>query len=197
MAFSGLQDGKCVPFDEKWNIFGHVGNSLYLMTRYCHGVVSCVPLYVHRFRFLQPHFLFDSERFNIACTDPSQFATVGDKLRYYRYRNGLLQRDVADHAGIERTTYTDYEDNVRDYYPLDVLARIADLLEVDISALLDDYNSFLYYGQAQQVRAARQGMGLTQAAFAAVYGVQTPTVKRWEQCKIRMSKVMWEKVFKS
>lgn len=73
-------------------------------------------------------------------------------------------------------------------YPLDKLAKVAELLEVDISDLLDDYNAFLYRGQAGQVKALRIQMKLTQKAFAELFGVQITTVKRWEQGKIRMTK---------
>lgn len=144
---------------------------------------------------MQPHFLADSEKFNITYPDPSQLTTVADKLRYHRYKNGLLQRDVADYAGIERTSYSSYEEDVRDYYPLGVLARIAELFEVDITDLLDGYNAFLYRGQVEQLKAFRKRMNLTQASLAARYGVNTPNVKRWEQNKIRMTKRMWEQIF--
>ncbi len=166
------------------------------MVRNAHDVVNYVPLYIHRFRFLQPHFMSDAEKFNIAYTDPSRYTTVADKLRYYRYKNGLLQRDVADHANIERTTYTAYEDGTRDYYPLDILARIANLLKVDIADLLDEYHAFLYRGQASQVRSLRKQLGLTQESFAIRFGVATAQVRRWEQDAMRMTKKMWLKVFK-
>lgn len=184
-----------VPFQKKWNIFANIGNFMYIMVNHSNNVVSYAPLYVHSFRFLQPHFLADSEKFNITYPDPSQLTTVADKLRYYRYKNGLLQRDVADYAGIERTTYNSYEEDVRDYYPLDVLVRIAELFEVDITDLLDDYNAFLFHGQAGQLKAFRKRMILTQASLATKYGVNITNVKRWEQNKIRMTKKMWERIF--
>ena len=68
--------------------------------------------------------LNDAEKFNIGHPNPEQLESTADKLRYYRYKKGLLQKDVAEYAGIERTTYTAYEANERDYYPVDVLVRI-------------------------------------------------------------------------
>ena len=73
----------------------------------------------------------------------------------------LLQRDVAEYAGIKRATYSSYEENVRDYCPVDTLKRIAKLFEVDITNLLDDYNTFLYNGQAEQLKGLRKQLGLT------------------------------------
>lgn len=196
-AISELEVVKDVPFKEKWRIFSHIGDFLHIMVRHSHDVVSYAPLYIHRFRFVQPHFLTEAEKFNITNCDPSKLVTVADKLRYYRYRSGLLQRETANHAGIERTTYSAYEEDVREYYPLDVLARIAELFDVDITDLLDAYNSFLYHGQSEQVKSLRRRTGLTQAKFAERYGVTKSQIKRWEQGKIRITKKMWEKLFRT
>ena len=195
MAFSAFEVENCAPFEEKWRIFGNIGNFMYVMVRHSNGVVGYAPLYRHSFQFLQPHFLADAEKFNIDCLNPNQLETTADKLRYYRYKKGLLQKDVAEYAGIERTTYTAYEANERDYYPVDVLGCIAEILAVDITELLDDYNAFLYHGQAGQIRDLRKRLKLTQKAFAQRLGVNTVTFKRWERGKVRMTKKTWEKMF--
>ena len=87
------------------------------MTRYALNVVSYAPLYIHSFRLVQPHTLVEAEKFNLHYTDPSQIDNIADKLRWYRYQHGLLQRDVADYAGLDRSTYSGYENTLRDYYP--------------------------------------------------------------------------------
>ena len=165
------------------------------MVRYANEVVSYAPLYLHSFAFLRPHFLTDAEKFNIDSTDPTQMKFVADKLRYYRYKKGLLQKDVANYAGIERTTYTDYETAVRDYYPLDVLGRIAECLDVNIVDLLDEYNAFLYRGQAAQILQLRKQLGITQKVFALRMGVNIATYKDWEWGVTRLLKTRWEKMF--
>lgn len=195
MAFSKVEDGKYVPFEEKWSIFCRMSGHLFIMVRHSITGVIYAPLYRHSFQLLQPHFLMDAEKFNITYTDPSMLTTTADKLRYFRYKKALLQRNVADYAGIERTTYSAYEENTRDYYPLDVLVRIAELLGVEIIYLLDDYNAFLYRGQAEQIKGLRKQLELTQAAFAVRFNVNTAMVKRWEQEKTRMTKKMWAKIF--
>ena len=109
----------------------------------------------------------------------------------------MLQKDVADYAGIERTTYNAYEASRRDHYPLDVLIKIADVLDVDVTDLLDDYNTFLHNGQASQIKDLRRRLGFTQKDFAAKLGVNKTTYKRWEYGKVRVSKKTWEKMFNS
>lgn len=122
--------------------------------------------------------------------------TTADKLRYYRYKKSLLQREVAEYAGINKNTYIHYESLNHDYYPIDKLSRIAELLEVDITELLDEYNQFLYDGQGWQIRKIRKSMGLTQYQFGKRYDVSQGAVKRWESGKMRVSKKTWERLRK-
>lgn len=120
--------------------------------------------------------------------------TTADKLRYYRYKKSLLQREVAEYAGINESTYIHYENPDHDYCSVDKLDRIAELLEVKITDLLDEYNRFLYDGQGWQIRKIRKSMGLTQYQFGKLYGVSAGAVKRWESGKVRVTKGTWTKV---
>lgn len=152
------------------------------------------PLYVERIRFLQPHSLTEAEKFNLRYPDPSKIPAVADKLRYYRYKKALLQRDVARHIGIDRGTYARYEET-DDFIPIDNLIKIAELFEIDPQELiLDDYNRFLFERQGKQVRAIRKGMGMTQNKFGKLHGVSAATVKRWESEKVRVTKGTREKI---
>ncbi len=165
------------------------------MVKIANGVVKYAPLYVHSFNLLQPHKRADTERFT-TYSDPSMLTKTADKLRYHRYKKALLQRDVARCAGIGRCTYNSYEQNQRGYYPLEVLEKIAEVLEVGIVELLDEYNLFLYNGQGRQIRMLRDHMGLTQYQFGKLYGVSAGAVKQWENDKVRVSKATWEKLLK-
>ena len=187
--------GKQAPFEGKWRVFGNMDSRLYVMVCHSNGGVQFAPLYIHSFPFLRPHFLAEAERVNIGSDSPEKFDTVADKLRYYRHKKGLLQREVADYVGIERTTYSAYEEDGRDYYPIDVLQRIAEFLEVGVADLLDDYNTFLCNGQARQIKALRDKMKVTQAEFAAHFNVSKEQIKKWEQGKARMTKKFWERIF--
>jgi len=98
-------------------------------------------------------------------------------------------------ARIDRTNYSDYESEICDYYPPDVLQRLADLFEVGISDLHDGYNAFLHGGQATQLKTRRKSMGLKQNAFAEYYGYKLHQIKAWEQERIRMLKKHWIQIF--
>lgn len=152
-------------------------------------------LYIHSFRLLLAHTFAETER--MVRIDPEALKTTADKLRYYRHVRGLDQKEAAAYVGLHRGTYAGYETSgARDYYPLDKLRALAELFEVQLEYLLDDYNTFLYEGQGRQVRQLRESIGLSRKEFAARFGVWTTTVRDWETDSVRMTKQTWEKLFR-
>lgn len=155
-----------------------------ICVRNCFGVVKYVPLYEHVFR-LADHIL------------PQDGETVSDKLRYYRIKCGLFQKDMAELLKIDRSTYARYESGSLTSYPINVIKRCAEIFGVEADKLLDDYNRFIFEGQGEQVRRKRLESGLTQGELGKLYGVSKNTVRRWENGSVRMSRRMWERIFKS
>ena len=76
------------------------------------------------------------------------------------------------------------------------MEKLAELFEVPLEDLLDDYNLFLLRGQGAQIKAIRQRLGLKQKAYAAQLGVPLQKFKRWEQGTVQIFKSTWEKYFK-
>ena len=153
-------------------------------------------LYIHSFRPLLAHTFAETER--MVQIIPEALITTADKLRYYRHVHGLEQQEVAVYVGLYRGTYAGYETpEARDYYPLDKLSALAELFDVPLEYLLDDYNTFLYKGQERQVRTLRESMGLSRREFADRFGVWPSTVRDWETGSVRMAKQTWEKLFKT
>ena len=142
----------------------------------------------------QPHAYTQAERFFLRCTDPTQITTTADKLRWYRCRKGLRQKDVAELAGLDRKTYTQYESQTREYYPPVTMERLAAALSVTIEDLLDDYNLFLYRDQGDQIKALRTHQNLTQHQLAKRLGISLGVLKKWEQNRVRITKSSWQKL---
>lgn len=126
--------------------------------------------------------------------NPEKLDNVSDKLKWYRINNGLLQRDVAKVMGIDRTTYSRYEENILEAYPLDKLTKAAELLGINVTAILDDYNLFLYHGQGEQIKELRRSMKLTQSEFAKYISVPLDTLKKWEQNRVNIQKKAFKKL---
>lgn len=152
------------------------------------------PLYIHSFRFLNNRHLSKAQIFLYDNPNPEKLITVSDKLKWYRYRNGLLQSEVARIMSIDRTTYSRYEENVLDAYPLDKLSILAKYFGIDIINLLDEYNLFLYHGQGEQIKRLRKSMKLTQSQFAKYINTNLGTLKKWEQNRANIQKKTYKKL---
>lgn len=118
-----------------------------------------------------------------------------DKLRYYRQRAGLLQKEVADRLGIDRNTYSRYESPTRGRYPEEKLKALAEIYSLPQNALSDGYNRFLKK-QGDKIREKRRDLGLTQKEFAAIIGTKLANLKRWERGEVAADRRTWEMYFK-
>ncbi|MCL2300667.1 MAG: hypothetical protein FWC27_11050 [Firmicutes bacterium] len=147
----------------------------------------CAPLYVS-------HLTLVRAKNTLRYTSPEQIPHTAERLRYFRCQRNLYQSEVADYAGIDRSTYIGYEDTTRDSYPPDKLHKIAELLQVDIFDLMDNYNRFLYEGQGQSIKALRKSRRLTQDEFSSLLQTTPGIARRWEHGKAKMTKVMWERM---
>ena len=153
----------------------------YVLAANVAGTLKVAPLQILKFPVVLPHKFLDAEKFNLRFSDASEITEIADKLRWLRYQKGLRQRDVADYAGIDRSTYVHYEEYGKDLYPPEHMEKIAQLFEVPVETLLDDYNLFLRNGQGNQIKAIRTKLGLTQRQYADKLGVSLGNLKHWEQ----------------
>lgn len=128
---------------------------------------------------------------------PASTETTADKLRCYRIKFGLLQRDMAEMLKIDRSTYARYESGAPTGYPINVIKKCAEIFGVGTDKLLDGYNRFIFDGQGEQVKRKRLESGLDRGVFGRLYGVSGNTVRRWENGEVRMSRKMWERIFRS
>ena len=184
------------PFGAKWSMFCRLKVRSYVLAANVAGTLKVAPLQIFKFPVVLPHKFLDAEKFNLRFSDASEITEIADKLRWLRYQKGLRQRDVADYAGIDRSTYVHYEEYGKDLYPLEHMERIAQLFEVPVESLLDDYNLFLRNGQGEQIKAIRTKLGLTQKQYADKLGVSLGNLKHWEQNRKQIFKSTWEKYFK-
>lgn len=72
--------------------------------------------------------------------------------------------------------------------------KLANLFEVDVYNLLDDYNRFIYDGQGKNIKEIRKELGITQKELAELMDTEVYKIKRFEQEKIRISKYNWERL---
>ena len=134
---SAVEVAERVPFEAKWRLLARVGVRCYILISNISGAVKVAPLQILQFPVVLPHKFQDAEKFNLQFPDFSEITETADKLRWLRYQKGLRQRDVADYAGIDRSTYVHYEEYGKDLYPPEHMEKIAQLFEVPVETLLD------------------------------------------------------------
>ena len=125
------------PFGAKWSMFCRLKVRSYVLAANVAGTLKVAPLQILKFPVVLPHKFLDAEKFNLRFSDASEITEIADKLRWYRYQKGLRQRDAADYAGIDRSTYIHYEEAGRDFYPKEHMEKLAELFEVPVDMLLD------------------------------------------------------------
>lgn len=74
---------------------------------------------------------------------------IGDNLKKIRNEKGLSQEEIAKLLGINRSTYSNYENNIRQP-KIAQLINIAKKLDVNVNALLD--NSYVRANDGTQVK---------------------------------------------
>ena len=111
---------------------------------------------------------------------PDMLTCTADKLRWYRLTNDYLQKEIADMTGIHRSTYVHYENNEQKLYNIDYLQKIADIYNINIACLLDDFMMFMYKRQSKQIKELRKALGLTQDKLADLFGTPKSNIKHWE-----------------
>lgn len=62
---------------------------------------------------------------------------LGKVLRKYRYAHGLTQQKVADHLGIDRTTYSKYETTRKP--ELNIIMKLVTFYDVSLDDFLSDF----------------------------------------------------------
>ncbi len=177
-----------------WNIFKKVSDKLFILYKYIGNQIAFYPLYIHSINFSHPLKLTEAERFLRKYKALGEIPTTAEKLKYLRIKNSLLQREVAEYTGINESTYINYENPNRDYYPIDKIEKIAELYNIDVRMLLDSYNLFLYNGQGKQIKELRTKLGLSQYEFGKALGIKSYMLRNWESEKVRIFKRTWEKL---
>ncbi len=176
-----------VPFTREWNVLNKVSNNLYTVYRKIKEKTIYSLLYVHSFSFIIGNDYKECEKYNLTITNPNELENMNDKIRYLRLRKSMYQKDVAEYIGIDRATYSTYENGIG-VYPKDVMMKLSEMYKIDLDVLLDDYHRFIYYNQGQNIRRIRQDLGLNQEELAESLGVSLIVVKKAEQEKVRFLK---------
>ena len=158
--------------------------------------VRFVPLYIHSFRFCAPHKILEATMMNQTYRSYEEITSVPDRLRWLRHSKGLMQREAAQIAGVSRSVYIDIECGITRRLPGCLILNLSQFYGVSISDFLDDYNQFLFDGQAKRIKGYRKKLGMGQKPFCRYTGIPLSSLRGWEDGKEEVSFKCWEMYFK-
>ena len=125
----------------------------------------------------------------------SDLTTIGGKLKYYRLKANLLQKDLAIISGIHVCTIKRFENN-QIIPELETCDKLAAALKIHTSLLYDDYLAFISSNYSSKIKSIRNTLNLKQDAFAKILGVSKKTLSCWERSANYPSKASYETLSK-
>jgi len=132
--------------------------------------------------FFNDNILIPLIHITVPTKELSENPTVGEKIRFYHFKQNLTQEKLANMLRIDKSTILRYEAN--DFtLSLEMLNKIAQILNIPPNFLYDDYYSFLAYPASKKIKEYREKCNLTQKALAGRLGVHFKTIQYWENNK--------------
>ena len=176
-----------------WHLLSRCTERVWLFCAACGDGVRYAPLSIFHIRLNTSVRCREAEKYLLR--ENCEGLPPAERLRWCRYRAGLLQREVAERVGITRAVYADMENGIVAYWRKETMDKLAELFGVAAEELLDGYQRFLASGQRRQIEDLRQSMGLTKSAFARYLGVSHALLRDWTTERKRVSKGSWERYF--
>lgn len=143
-----------------------------------------------------PRKLLEAQQFNRKYHRYEDIDNVPVRLRWCRHSRGMMQAEVAAIAGVSRASYIDIECGITQHISAPIMEKLANFYGVPITDFMDEFNRFLYDGQANRIRAYRKSMGLGKKPFARATGIPIRCLLEWESERKQISQKSWEKYFK-
>ena len=160
---------------------------MYVLCATFDSYVRFAPLYIHSFRLCAPHKILEATMMNQTYHSYEEITAIPDRLRWLRHSKGLMQREAAQIAGVSRSVYIEIGC---------LILNLSQFYGVPVSDFLDEYNQFLFDGQAQRVRAYRKKLGMGRKPFCRSTGIPLSSLRGWEDGKREVSFKCWEMYFK-
>ena len=184
------------PKSTKWRVIAKIFDGMYVLCANLGNHGRFAPLYIHSFRLCAPHKILESTMMNQTYRSYEEIAGIPDRLRWLRHSKGLMQRETAQIAGVSRSVYIDIECGITRRLPGCLILNLSQFYGVPVSDFLDDYNQFLFDGQAQRIQAYRKKLGMGRKPFCRHTGIPLSSLRGWEDGKKKVSFKCWEIYFK-
>ncbi len=118
----------------------------------------------------------------------------GEYLRYYRIRNNLTTRQLAEQISIVPATLLKYEQGLTPI-PYDTAVRFSEQLKIDVSLLCDySFAAFIASPYTEALKAIREELKLNQREFAELVGLKASYCYQMEKGNRRLSRKVYQQI---
>lgn len=117
----------------------------------------------------------------------------GECLRYYRLRNNLTTRQLAEQVGIVPATLLKYEHGLTPI-PYDTAVRLSERLKIDEELLCDSFAAFIASPYTEALKAIREELKLNQREFAELVGLKASYCYQMEKGNRRPSRKVYQQI---
>ena len=169
---------------------------MYVLSQTQNSSVRYAPLYIHSFVLCAPRKILEATQFNQRYRRYEEIDNVPDRLRWCRHSKGLMQVEVADKVGMTHSVYKAIEEGFTQHIEPEKVDRLAQFYGVPVTDFLDEFNHFLYDGQAVRIRAYRESFGMGKKPFARKMGIPVRCLQEWESGRKVIGIKCWERHFK-
>lgn len=188
-----------VPYKEKcveWKSLLQIPDDMYIYCNAQNSNVRYAPLYIHRFLLISPYKILEATLLEQQYVAYDKITTIPDRLRWCRHSRGLMQREVAEIAGVGRAVYNEIERGGTRQIPQKMILNLSKFYGVPVSDFMDEFNNFLFDGQAERIKAYRKKLGMGRKPFCRATGIPLSSLRGWEDGTKRISMKSWERYFK-
>ena len=92
-----------------------------------------------------------------------------------------MQTEVAQRIGMSDSAYKAIEAGVTQHIAKEVVEKLAQFYQLPVTDFLDEFNRFLYDGQAERIQAYRKTLGLGRKPYARAMGIPRKCLQEWER----------------
>ena len=117
----------------------------------------------------------------------------GEYLRYYRLRNNLTSRQLAEQVGIVPATLLKYEQGLTPI-PYDTAVGLSERLKIDAELLCDSFAAFIASPYTEDLKAIREELKLNQREFAELVGLKASYYYQMEKGNRRPSRKVYQQI---
>ena len=154
--------------------------------RICNDIFNHTSLYQYRHGKLLLHLTLPFEK-------RPKGNQPGEYLRYYRLRNNLTTRQLAEQVGIVPATLMKYEQGLTPIL-YDTAMRLSERLKIDASLLCDSFAAFIASPYTEVLKAIREEIKLNQREFAELVGLKASYYYQMEKGNRRPSRKVYQQI---